>query len=76
MRDIEGYLLKLGFDMANFYQESFSPIQTQKPLLSDTEVKVGVANFAQTIKAQKGQLLADVLENAGVPLIIACRSGI
>ncbi|EKO3616781.1 MULTISPECIES: hybrid-cluster NAD(P)-dependent oxidoreductase [Vibrio] len=76
MRDIEGYLLKLGFDMANFYQESFSPIQTQKPLISDTEVKVGVANFAQTIKAQKGQLLADVLENAGVPLIIACRSGI
>ena len=35
-----------------------------------------VPDFAQTIDAQKGQVLADVLEVAGLPLIVACRSGI
>ncbi|RJX70178.1 hybrid-cluster NAD(P)-dependent oxidoreductase [Vibrio sinensis] len=39
-------------------------------------VSIAVPNFATTIDAAKGDLLADKLESAGLPLIIACRSGI
>ncbi|MGI9894155.1 FAD-binding oxidoreductase [Vibrio natriegens] len=76
MQDVHGYLSELGFDMANFYQESFTPAATEPSVVSDETASVFVPDFAQTINAQKGQVLADVLEGAGLPLIVACRSGI
>ncbi|CAH0529368.1 NADH oxidoreductase HCR [Allocatenococcus thiocycli] len=76
MQDVHGYLSELGFDMANFYQESFTPAATEPSAVSDETASVSVPDFAQTIDAQKGQVLADVLEGAGLPLIVACRSGI
>lgn len=76
MQDVHGYLSELGFDMANFYQESFTPVATEPSAVSDETASVSVPDFAQTINAQKGQVLADVLEGAGLPLIVACRSGI
>ncbi|MFW8630201.1 FAD-binding oxidoreductase [Vibrio natriegens] len=76
MQDVHGYLSELGFDMSNFYQESFTPAATEPSAVSDETASVSVPDFAQTIYAQKGQVLADVLEGAGLPLIVACRSGI
>ncbi|PFG55947.1 NADH oxidoreductase Hcr [Vibrio sp. ES.051] len=76
MQDVRGYLSELGFDMANFYQESFTPATSEQPEALDETVSVFVPDFAQTIDAPKGQVLADALEGAGLPLIVACRSGI
>ncbi|WP_440871627.1 FAD-binding oxidoreductase [Vibrio diabolicus] len=76
MQDVHGYLNDLGFDMTNFYQESFTPATGAETSVSDEVIRVSVPDFAQTIDAQKGQVLADVLEGAGLPLIVACRSGI
>ncbi|EIO3978366.1 hybrid-cluster NAD(P)-dependent oxidoreductase [Vibrio vulnificus] len=76
MQDTQDYLQALGFDMNHFYHESFTPEKVEAMEASDEEVCISVPDFAQTINAKKGQLLADVLENAGLPLIVACRSGI
>ncbi|MGP8304706.1 2Fe-2S iron-sulfur cluster-binding protein [Vibrio sp. YIC-376] len=76
MQDVRSYLIELGFDLANFYQESFTPAENQTLEVSDETTSVSVPDFAQTIDAKKGQVLADVLESAGLPLIVACRSGI
>ncbi|MGR5238044.1 2Fe-2S iron-sulfur cluster-binding protein [Vibrio alfacsensis] len=76
MQDVQGYLNELGFDMANFYQESFTPAASEETTVSNEGATVSVPNFAQSIDAKKGQVLAEVLEGAGLPLIVACRSGI
>ncbi len=76
MLDVHSYLSELGFDMANFYQESFTPAASEPSEVSSESASIFVPDFAQTIEAQKGEVLADALENAGLPLIVACRSGI
>ncbi|MEX3072935.1 2Fe-2S iron-sulfur cluster-binding protein [Vibrio alginolyticus] len=76
MLDVQGYLSELGFDMENFYQESFTPVAGEPSEVSSESASIFVHDFAQTIEAQKGEALADALENAGLPLIVACRSGI
>lgn len=81
MQDTQGYLLQLGFNMENFYQESFTPGQSvaqdeNNNTIIDENTQVSVPDFDKTIDAKKGQVLANVLEEAGLPLITACRSGI
>lgn len=76
MQDVKGYLSDLGFDMENFYQESFTPAASETSEVSTESANISVPDFAQTIESPKGQVLADVLEGAGLPLIVACRSGI
>ncbi|HAH03582.1 MAG TPA: hybrid-cluster NAD(P)-dependent oxidoreductase, partial [Vibrio sp.] len=43
---------------------------------SNSAVKVFVPAFGAEVEAEAGTPLADSLEKAGVPIIIACRSGI
>ena len=80
MLDTADYLKQLDFDMNQFYQESFTPaVEPEKVEQSDTEgesVSIEVPSFGKTLQANKGALLADALEQGGVPLIVACRSGI
>lgn len=76
MLDVQGYLSELGFDMENFYQESFTPAASEPSEVYSESASIYVPDFAQTLEAQKGEVLADALENAGLPLIVACRSGI
>ncbi|PQJ63313.1 hybrid-cluster NAD(P)-dependent oxidoreductase [Vibrio chagasii] len=85
MQDIESYLKELEFNMDNFYQESFTPAtqnaQSEEPQteIADNEnsvVKVFVPTFGKEVEAEAGTPLADSLEQAGVPIITACRSGI
>ncbi len=85
MQDIESYLKELEFNMDNFYQESFTPAtqnaqsEASKAEVADdtnSAVKVFVPAFGAEVEAETGTPLADSLEKAGVPILIACRSGI
>ncbi len=77
MQDMKIYVEAMGLDMDNFYQESFTPIE---PEVSETDDASGVVQFevpafGVSREIDKGATLADVLEESGVPIIIACRSG-
>ncbi|OLQ90390.1 hybrid-cluster NAD(P)-dependent oxidoreductase [Vibrio panuliri] len=79
MLDVVSYLERLDFDMANFHQESFTP--TESGTIKDTSassdsVSIELPAFGQNLQVSKGTVLADALEQGGVPIIIACRSGI
>ena len=83
MRDVQSDLDEFSFDMTQFHHESFTPSDTFKlpetdtlPQNDQTEVSITLPAYQQTLTTQSGQLLADVLEEAGLPIIIACRSGI
>lgn len=86
MLDTYDNLMALGVDMTNFYQESFTPISStaesaqpsESPTKQEVEqsVVIAVPQFDQEIVANQGAVLADTLEAAGLPLIVACRSGI
>ena len=85
MHDIESYLKELEFNMDNFYQESFTPAtqnahseepETEVADNVNSAVKVFIPTFGKEVEAEAGTPLVDSLEQAGVPIIIACRSGI
>lgn len=77
MLDTADYLQQIDFDMSQFYQESFTPrVESEEARLVDESVSISVPSFGKTLQANKGALLADALEQGGVPLIVACRSGI
>ena len=78
MQDMKTNVENLGLDMAHFFQESFTPIEAE---VSNIEGDSGVVQFevpafGVSKEIDKGATLADVLEDSGVPIIIACRSGI
>ncbi|CAH0539648.1 hybrid-cluster NAD(P)-dependent oxidoreductase [Vibrio marisflavi] len=79
MIDVKSYLQQLSVDMSLFHQESFTPA-TNEPEQSDTDSKstytVSVPKFGANLSAGENSLLADSLEQAGLPIILACRSGI
>ncbi|PMN88411.1 hybrid-cluster NAD(P)-dependent oxidoreductase [Enterovibrio norvegicus] len=90
MADVRSYLAAEGVDMTHFHEESFTPsIDNMKPHTmqekpneksvvssSETGVHVHIPAFGLTVETQRGETLADVLEGAGLPIIVACRSGI
>ena len=76
----------LGMDMNYFYQESFTPAESEQPDLQANHVEskaqtisnatVFVPSFGAQAEAKIGSALIDALEAAKVPVIAACRSGI
>ena len=77
MQDMKAYVEAMGLNMDNFYQESFTPIEAE---VTETAGNTGVVQFevpafGVSKEITKGATLADVLEESGVPIIIACRSG-
>ncbi|ACH64164.1 iron-sulfur cluster-binding protein [Aliivibrio fischeri MJ11] len=77
MEDMKKYVEAIGLDMVHFFQESFTPIEAE---VSGTAHASGVVQFevpafGVSKEIDKGATLADVLEESGVPIIIACRSG-
>ncbi|KPA53191.1 oxidoreductase [Photobacterium leiognathi subsp. mandapamensis] len=80
MEDVKGYLTHLDFDMSHFHAESFTPTADTQHAQRDTEqpqtVTLTVPSFNTAVAIESGSNIADVLEAQGVPLIIACRSGI
>lgn len=74
MQDMEANLAELGVPQSEFYQESFTPIEAVENNASGV-VQFEVPDFGVSKAIEQGTNLADVLEEAGVPIIIACRSG-
>ncbi|MCH1926303.1 hybrid-cluster NAD(P)-dependent oxidoreductase [Shewanella sp. C32] len=81
MQDVQRYLTALAFDMNHFYHESFTPSASTTAEVTPqnapaAKVSLNVPAFGRQLDVTAGQLLADVLEQAQLPLVIACRSGI
>ena len=77
MQDMKANVENLGLDMAHFFQESFTPIEAEVTEAAGNTgvVQFEVPAFGVSKEIDKGATLADVLEESGVPIIIACRSG-
>ncbi len=75
MQDMEANALALGVTAEQFHQESFTPIEANNNAESDGVVQFEVPAFGVSTEVAQGSTLADVLEENGVPIIIACRSG-
>ncbi|SQD77746.1 hybrid-cluster NAD(P)-dependent oxidoreductase [Moritella yayanosii] len=82
MKAVENIAQESDFDMANFFQESFTPAadNTQQDQISsgatETSVMLHVPDFAVEAEVIQGSLLLDALEKHGVPVIGACRAGV
>lgn len=80
MQDIKGYLQESGFDMNHFYQESYTPEAAESMDSASEEaggnVQISVPGFGVELEAEHGSLLVEALEQGGLPIIAACRSGI
>jgi len=84
MQSMKENLEALGMNMTQFYQESFTPIESTQPKSDNTTDKanalahatVFVPSFGTDTQITTGSLLIDALESAKVPVIAACRSGI
>lgn len=84
MKSVAESLYNLGMNMNNFYQESFTPMPvddlnaevSQSLVQTKEQVKVFVPSLASTTEVEEGSLLLDALEQAKLPIIAACRSGV
>lgn len=82
MKAVENIAQESDFDMANFFQESFTPAANneQQDLISSgaatTSVMLHVPDFSVEKEVTQGSSLLEVLENNGVPIIGACRAGV
>nr|WP_318417871.1 hybrid-cluster NAD(P)-dependent oxidoreductase [Photobacterium leiognathi] len=79
MEDVKSYLTDLNFDMSHFHAESFTPTtdtQDHIDINPSQTVTLTVPSFNKAVAIESGSNIADVLEAQGLPLIIACRSGI
>nr|WP_175545891.1 2Fe-2S iron-sulfur cluster-binding protein [Moritella viscosa] len=70
------------FDMAHFFQESFTPAEDNKQQVqlsldaSKATVMLYEPDFSVEKKVVQGSSLLELLENNGVPIIGACRAGV
>lgn len=75
MQDMATNAFELGVDESEFHQESFTPVEAQQSTQTDGVVQFEVPAFGVATQVEQGATLADALEQNGVPIIIACRSG-
>lgn len=78
MEVVEGIFRDSGFDMACFFKESFLPSNScDATVAADAaQCAVNVPDFQVSQQVDAGSVLLDVLEQAHVPVIGACRSGV
>lgn len=82
MKAVENIAQASDFDMANFFQESFTPAADNKQQdeissnASTESVMLYVPDFSVEKKVLQGSSLLELLENNGVPIIGACRAGV
>ncbi|KXO13187.1 NADH oxidoreductase hcr [Moritella sp. JT01] len=82
MKAVENIAQESDFDMANFFQESFTPAADNKQQdqiasgATEASVMLHVPDFAVEAEVIRGSLLLDALEKHGVPVIGACRAGV
>ncbi|WP_394244959.1 hybrid-cluster NAD(P)-dependent oxidoreductase [Vibrio astriarenae] len=75
MQDMAQFAEELGVAADDFFQESFTPTQAEALPDASGVVQFDVPAFGVAKEVAQGVTLADVLEESGVPIIIACRSG-
>jgi len=74
---ISDTLRKNQFDMSRFKQELFTPIcDTQAPPVIQEEVTIDIPAFSKSTQVSVGSNLLEALEEEGIPIIGACRSGV
>ncbi len=80
MSDVKTYFSALGGDLMHCHSEVF---QENKPLADEPKtanqrnsVRVSIENSGVNLEAEMGDTLADVLEDADLPILLACRSGV
>lgn len=79
MEMVKTILLDISFDMQLFFQESFTPqnSQSSEDTVAQSEtVTLTVPKFAINKPIIKGSLLLQALEDEKLPIIGACRSGV
>ncbi|MDX1303758.1 hybrid-cluster NAD(P)-dependent oxidoreductase [Photobacterium sp.] len=88
MKAVQAIAEQSGFDMAHFFQESFTPAadNAQQDALSTvnnaaetdlaTNVMLHVPDFSVAAEVKQGTSLLDALEKHNVPVIGACRAGV
>lgn len=79
MEDVADYLKQLECDMSRCYQESFAaaPVIANAQVTGDkANVTIHVPGFGLQAEVAAGSQLVDGLEANGLPIVVACRSGI
>jgi len=75
MTDVADWLRAAGVADDAIVQEDFAPICSEAPT-SDERFRLEVPSFGKTAEIAVGELLLDVLEREGLPIIGACRTGV
>jgi len=73
---VESLASEAGADMALFHKESFSPTTAESDTQESTVHYQAISpQYAKNFVIGENQTLLDALENEGLPIIAACRSG-
>ena len=75
MADVSSWLRQIGLDDAAIHQEDFAPL-AEEPASGGERFNLHVPAFGRTLDIVTDELLLDVLEREGLPIIGACRTGV
>ena len=75
MADVSQWLREMGLPDEVICQEEFAPIRSEASLGGE-RFNLHVPAFDKTTEIAVGELLLDVLEREGLPIIGACRTGV
>ena len=76
MDAVEGWLCAAGWAEASIHRENFMPVRADVPTEDGVRFSLHVPAFGKTAEIAVGELLLDVLEREGLPIIGACRTGV
>lgn len=75
MDAVNGWLRGSGMAETSIHRENFLPLRTDRPVGGE-RFSLHVPAFGSTSEIAVGELLLDVLEREGLPIIGACRTGV
>ena len=73
--EVSGWLREAGFAEDTIIQEDFTPLQSDTAA-GAARFRLDVPGFGKHAEIGDGELLLDVLEREGLPIIGACRTGV
>lgn len=76
MDDVSHWLLAAGLDATSIHRENFAPVRADVPANGERRFSLHVPAFGKSAEFAVGELLLDVLEREGLPIIGACRTGV
>ncbi len=75
MDEVGNWLREVGLPETAIHRENFAPIICEKPSGGE-RFSLNVPAFGKSSEIAAGELLLDVLEREGLPIIGACRTGV